>query len=451
MKNIVKIDYNFLFEPSITNGLNDEKLAISKEKVKSGLSKLLDMIENKEVGLADLISQDLTDIHKYVKSVKGLYNDLIVVGIGGSSLGLEALVNALLPYGYNSLSFSERGCFPRIWIADNIDPHKIHWILKHCNPSDTLVCVITKSGTTVETMSNFSLIYNWLDENISNVSKQIVSITDAKTGLLIKFVEEKGITNFIIPKNVGGRFSVLSPVGLLPAALLGIDIDNLLKGASSILNIDYEQIIVLSSVYLYYLNNNYNMNILMPYSSRLEKFSEWFCQLWGESLGKKIEGNIRLGSTPVRATGAIDQHSQMQLYKDGPNDKILTFIEIDAHEFEKKIPAQSITDLSYLDGLNMGDLLNIELRCTEAVLLAEGKPNLKLIIDSIDELSMGALLMLFQYVVATIGLSLSCDPFDQPGVEEGKQYAYGVLGRESFNIKKKDFENIYIKTNDYTI
>lgn len=431
--------------------LTEDSFLSAKDQAKSGVVSLLDRINTGELGFSKTVEQDITSILEYAKSVKGQYNDLIVVGIGGSSLGIEALVNAILPYGYNALSFSERGCFPRIWVADNVDPHKIHWMMKHCDPSDTLVCVITKSGSTVETVTNFSLVYNWLKESVEDISKHLVAVTDSENGLLRTFVDNTGIKSFDVPQNIGGRFSVLSPVGLLPAALLGIDIDTLLKGAKSIVTGGVDKVIILSALYIYFLNKGVNINVMMPYSSRLEKFSEWFCQLWGESLGRKLPDGTRLGSTPVAVLGAIDQHSQIQLYIEGPDDKLITFVELGSHDFDKPISSDFFAGMEYLNGHHVGDLLNTELRCTELALLKEGKPNLTLKMDNLDESSLGALMMLYQYVIPTIGLSYQINPFNQPGVEEGKRFAYGLLGRESFEEKQQEFNKLYSKIDDYII
>jgi glucose-6-phosphate isomerase len=347
------------------------------------------------------------------------------------------------------LSYTERGCFPRIWVADNPDPHKIYWIKKHCEPSDTLICVISKSGSTVETIANFSVFSEWMKSEVENYKEHILVITDEKNGDLRKFAIEEELNSFVVPQNVGGRFSVLSDVGMVPATLLGIDVLQLLKGADDLYNNYQDMIISLSAIYLHYLNKGYNINVLMPYSSRLEKFAEWFCQLWGESLGKKIEDR-RFGSTPVKAVGAIDQHSQIQLYKDGPFDKLLTFIAVSSHDrIENVLPFYN--SYSYLKNTELGELLNLELKSTELALFKEGKPSIKINVESIDEYTLGMLFMLFQVTVAVVGLSLKINPFDQPGVEEGKKFAYGLLGREGFEEKKEEFEKIYKKFDDYII
>ncbi|MGD9808364.1 MAG: glucose-6-phosphate isomerase [Deferribacterales bacterium] len=449
----MKVDFNYAMSAFIEGGLDDTALAKYREKAMTGLSRLLRLVDDGKAGFVNLPSQDTSEMKKYAKEMGGKFNDLILVGIGGSSLGMETLCNALLPYGHNARSFSTRGGFPRVWVADNVDPSKLSAILSECHPEDTFVCVITKSGSTVETAANFNIIYEWLDEGVKDVKKHFCAITDPEGGTLRKISSAEGFVTFPVPQNVGGRFSVLSSVGLLPAAMLGMDIDKLLEGAASVTKDKYEKIVTLSSIYMYFMENGRNINVLMPYSSRLSSFADWFCQLWGESLGKSkdTDGNeVLFGSTPVKAVGVIDQHSQVQLFKEGPNDKIVTFIEVEKHEKDKKIMAE-FDDYGYLEGHSLGELCNIELLATEAALKNTGKPSVKVSIDSIDEYTLGALFMMWQYIVPVVGLANDIDPFDQPGVEEGKNYSYGLLGRSSYDNMKTKFEEIYVKRDDFIV
>ena len=449
----LKLDFNFCMDKAVDSGLSDEVLDEYKAKARGGLSQLIKMQDAGDVGFMNLPGQDYSDIKNYTKKIKGTVNDLIVVGIGGSSLGLEAVCGALLPFGHNAFGFGERGSWPRVWIADNVDPSKMHQILKECTPEDTFVVVISKSGSTVETASNFCIIADWMASEIKDISKNIAVITDPEKGPLREITDNLGMKSFVVPDNVGGRFSVLSAVGLLPASLLGIDFEKMLQGAKTIVESDYELVITLSAIYMYFMDNGKNINVLMPYTSRLSSFADWFCQLWGESLGKNKTqdgADITFGTTPVKSVGAIDQHSQLQLYKEGPDDKIVTFIECGAHDNEIKISSE-FSQYEYLKGKKLGELLNIELKATEAALCNTGKPNIKISIDSLDDYTLGKLFMLFQYVVPVIGLSAGINPFDQPGVEEGKQYAYGLLGRDGYSQMKDKFEEIYKKQDEYII
>lgn len=448
----IRLDYNFCMGDSVEGGLTKDDIQNSLDAAARGFEKLSRMVVSDEIGFTKLPEFDTREILDFSKSINGIFNDMIVVGIGGSALGVEAIVNALLPYGYNVLKFPERGYFPRIWVADNVDPSKIHQILSRCIQQDTLVVVITKSGSTVETISNFDIILNWLNEGSVDIKKHVVTVTDPKSGSLKKFSDIAGLKSFSIPKNVGGRFSILSPVGLLPAALLGLNIKKMLIGASDALK-NEKQFLMLTALYHAHLRKK-SINVLMPYTHKFEKFSEWFCQLWGESLGKKndISGNkVFSGTTPVRAIGSIDQHSQIQLYKEGPNDKIITFVELSDHDFDKKVENVFYEDFNYLEGVSLSKLLNAELHATELSLMLDGRPNLKLTLDVADEYSLGYLFMLFELVVAVLGLSINIDPFDQPGVEEGKNFAYGLLGRKNYKEKLEEFNKFYKKSDDYIV
>lgn len=445
----VVVDVNFAMQKFVKCGI--QNIDTYKDKAKKGLSKLLKMIETGEVGFAKLDSFNLDVLKGFVKTVMGKFNDLIIVGIGGSSLGFEAIVESLMPYGHNSLSFAERGGFPRVWIADNVDPYKSYWITKNCVPQDSIVCVITKSGTTVETISNFTYIYNWLESEVEDIRDHIVCITDNINNPLRSFAQSKDFKIFDIPLNVGGRFSVLTSAGMMPSAILGLDIDKFLAGAYDVIKSDFEQILILSAVYIHYIENKCNINVLMPYSSRLYGLGKWFCQLWAESLGKKVNFNneiVYFGSTPVPSIGANDQHSLVQLFKEGPADKLITFIEIENHDFDVDIGNSIGKDFEYIKGKRLGDLLNIELKATELALTKENKPNIKIKIDTLDEYTLGYLFMLFEYIVPTVGLTFDINPFNQPGVEEGKQYAYGLMGRPGYSKSCEDFNKSYIKEND---
>jgi glucose-6-phosphate isomerase len=449
----LRVDFNYAMEKYVSGGLNDESLAEYREKARVGLSRLLRLVDDGKAGFVNLPSQDTAEIKKFSKELSGTFNDLIIIGIGGSTLGVETLCNTILPYGHNARSFAKRGCYPRVWVADNVDPAKISEITSECEPEDTYVCVITKSGSTVETVANFSVIYEWLKEGVKDVKKHLCTITDPQSGALRNITNENGFTSFDIQPNVGGRFSVLSPVGLVPAAVLGMDIDKLLAGAAEVTKDQYEKIITLSSIYMYFMDKGMNINALMPYSSSLSSYADWFCQLWGESLGKDkdLDGNDFLfGSTPVKAVGTIDQHSQVQLYKEGPKDKIVTFVEVLNHAKDKKIETD-FSPYEYLKGHSLGELCNIELLATEAALKNSGRPSVKISIENLDEFTLGSLFMLWQYIVPVIGLANNIDPFDQPGVEEGKNYAYGLLGRDGFSEMKDKFEEIFKKQDDFII
>jgi glucose-6-phosphate isomerase len=327
-------------------------------------------------------------------------------------------------------------------------------VLKYCSQEDTFVVVISKSGSTIETQANFALVYEWLRLKPIDLKKHIAVITDAEKGTLRKLANEKGLTAFTLPDNVGGRFSVLSPVGLVPAALLGVDVERILEGARSVVEGEFEKFLTMAAIYMHFMDKERSINVLMPYSSRLIKFAEWFCQLWGESLGKRrtYSGkDITFGTTPLRTAGSIDQHSQLQLFCEGPDDKFITFIGLNVHDNDKVLKTDFSEGFSYANGTKMGELLNNELKATEAALLELSRPTMRLNLQQLDEIGLGQLFMVFQYVIAVIGLANDINPFDQPGVEAGKDYVYGIMGKDGYDRRKEYFDKIYIKREEHII
>jgi glucose-6-phosphate isomerase len=447
------IDYNFAVKSKIACGITPEQLEFQKGKAQKGFAGLTDLVKSGKVGFPELPKQKLDEIKAIAKERGHKYNDLVIVGIGGSALGFEAIANALLPSGYNSLSFADRLSYPRYWLLDNADPTIVNSVLKYCNPEDTFVVVISKSGSTLETAINFSLVHDWLKTSGQDLKKRLCIVTDPEGGPLREFVNISEIPNIALPPSIGGRFSVLSAVGLLPAALLGADIDKLLSGAESVVTGEWEPILTLSAIYMNFMEKR-PINVLMPYSSRLVKFAEWFCQLWGESLGKRFTNTgkeLYFGTTPMRTSGAIDQHSQLQLFREGPDDKFITFISLSQHEYDRPVGNAVHDAFSYIVGHKVGELLNTELAATEGALFTLSRPSVRINLEQLDAYSLGQLFMLFQYITAVIGIANDIDPFNQPGVEEGKDFAYALMGRANYVHKKKEFEEIYVKSPEFII
>jgi len=370
------------------------------------------------------------------------FDNVIHVGIGGSSLGNIMLSSALKHPFYNGLSRQERGG-PRLFVADNADPETTRAIWDMVDPAGTAVVVASKSGATAETMANFL----WFRDRLKTSSgdkapEQVLVMTDPEKGVLRQFVRDTGCLSLEIPSDVGGRYSVLSPVGLLTAALQGIDVSELLDGASQMKqgllkcrSTETSMAWILAGISTLHAAAGRPMIVMMPYSDRLCDFTEWFAQLWAESLGKNGKG-----TTPVRALGAVDQHSQVQLYAEGPDDKLYLFIAPSSREALAIPPSKdpSLASLSYLYGKSMGTMLDCEAAATAATLSGSGKPVLWLEIPAIDATRLGALVFLFEYVTALAGFVQGVDPFDQPGVEQGKKFTYGMMGREGFSADARE-------------
>lgn len=388
------------------------------------------------------------EINEFAASVKGKFDNLLILGIGGSALGCIAVTEALLKPYWNLLDKEARNNFPRIFVLDNIDPDQINGLLSTIDLKKTLVNVITKSGSTAETMSQFMIVKAMLDEKLGADSKNnIVVTTDAKKGILREIANENNYRSFIVPDDVGGRFSVFSAVGLLPFALLGIDIAEMLRGVrdmdKELSNTDIEKNIAAQNALINYLmdKKGKNLSVMMPYSSRLRFVSDWFVQLWGESLGKEkdVNGNvIHAGPTPVKALGATDQHSQIQLYNEGPNDKLIQFIRVKEFDTELKVPQVcETTGVGYLCGKTINDLMNAEADSTKAALTDYKRPNVTITVPKVNEYYLGQLLYLFEVQTAISGGLYNIDAFDQPGVEQAKNYTYALMGRKGYEETAK--------------
>lgn len=370
--------------------------------------------------------------------------DLVVLGIGGSALGLACLKNALLSPLHNTLTKEERNGAPRVWILDNIDPDWLHEHFEFLNPETTLFNVISKSGTTAETMSAYMHMRDILADKLGDrATSHIVCTTDANKGKLREIALSEGLTTLTVPDGVGGRFSVLSSVGLFPAMVLGMDVEGVLAGAA---NMDahaksdsiWENNALMQGVILYMAANaGMNIHVMLPYSNALKDYADWYCQLLGESLGKKLSraGQIvHTGITPVKALGATDQHSQIQLYTEGPFDKLTTIIHVENTKHEVRLP-NSYTELegvSYLGGRSVAELMHAECAGTEVALTDAGRAFEVITVSEVTPSTLGELIYFNELAIAYAGELMNIDAFDQPGVEAGKRAAFALMGRAGF-------------------
>lgn len=400
----------------------------------------------------DLPYQNIKDIIKAADKIKDRFENFVLVGIGGSSLGPKALHLALNSPFYNQLTKKKRKGCPRIYFLENIDPDGLSALLEIIDTKKTVFNVITKSGTTAETMSNFLILRERLNVDLGKKAarRHIIAATDPKNGALRRLSEKEGYESFDIPEKVGGRFSVFTPVGLLPAAVAGIDIKQLLAGAAYMDSLTRTDDIWKNPAYMKALleyiaatGKGKNISVLMSYADALSGIGDWFCQLWAESLGKKntIDGEmVNAGQTPVRALGTNDQHSQIQLYMEGPFDKTFTFIRVERFRNEILIPRASGDGdaLSYLGGHTINELIHAEGFATELALTKEGRPNCRITLSEISPFTIGALLYMFEVQTAFAGGLYNINPFDQPGVEEGKKMTYAIMGRPGYEEKKKE-------------
>ncbi len=461
----IRLDYNNMMQDFVgKTGISKEDIdALDLSKAKKAMA---EKRANGKMDWRDLpYNQDevCDDIISYVEEVKDKFDAFVVFGIGGSALGPISVQQAINHPYYNEISREKRGGYPKFYVADNVDPEKLVYLFETIDITKTMFNVISKSGSTSETMSQFMIIKKILEEKLGDKAKEnIVCTTDKENGNLIKIAKEEGYKTFIIPSGVGGRFSELTPVGLLPAAFCGIDIKELLKGAAIMDEMCKNDDVYKNPGFMYailnYLSmkNGQNICVMMPYADSLKFISDWYAQLWAESLGKKYDNEgkeVYVGSTPVKALGATDQHSQVQLYTEGPFDKIITFIGVDKFKKSITIPKiyEDMPSLAFLGGVTQDELIKTEQIATEYALLKSGKPNMTITLPEVNENTLGQLLYLFEVATAFTGELLNINAFDQPGVEEGKNATYAYFGRPGYEEKKKELDSMPEKKQQYII
>lgn len=369
--------------------------------------------EREEIGYYNLVHQDTSIFKEYAATVK--QKNIIVIGIGGSTLGTYAI--------YKFLKYS-KNLTKKLYFLETTDPIDIKSKLKNIDLDDTLFIVISKSGTTIETVSIFKYIHSLVKCDKHNTL--VVTESDSK---LNEYAKANEIMNFEIPKNVGGRFSVFSAVGLLPLAIVGIDIDELLGGAKEVYNSffskgeTYERVVKKARFFVEY-KNSFNINVVFSYSSRLEGFNKWYIQLWGESLGKVDINSTRQGLTPIGIIGPIDQHSFLQLIVEGRRDKTVTVIKVDDFDNDLKIPQiklEGLGELDYLDNVEFSSLINKQADATiESINNLHDIPCDVITIDSINEKSFASLMYEYELLTSVCAKFMYIDAYNQPGVEAGK-------------------------------
>lgn len=395
----------------------------------------------------------VADILKTADRIKNQFESFVVLGIGGSALGPIAVQQALNHLHYNELSVGARGGCPRFYVEDNVDPERMTALLDVVDLEHTCFNVITKSGSTSETMSQYMIISSLLKQKLgAKWSKHIIATTDKKNGNLIKIAKENGIKTFVVPDGVGGRFSELCPVGLLPAAVCGIDIEEMLAGAAYMDTLCANDDLIHNPAYLsgmlMYIamqQKGKNIQVMMPYADSLKYMADWYAQLWAESLGKKFSTRgkvVHVGQTPVKSLGVTDQHSQVQLYAEGPFDKVITFLDVDHYRSEVTIGGgcEAYPNVSFLTGHTMNELIAMEQIATEYALTRAGKLNQTITLPEVNPFTVGELLYLFMVQTAVAGELLGIDAFDQPGVEEGKNATYALFGRPGYEEKKAELD-----------
>ncbi len=466
-ENQILFDFNNMMSDYIgaEEGISEKDISAVSATVKSAFKSVIEQGSEGWQGWMDLPfgqKEIVEDIIQTAKKVRKEFKTFVVLGIGGSALGPIAVFQALCHLHYNELSPKKRKG-PKFYVEDNVDPERMAALLDIIDVKTTMFNVITKSGATSETMSQYLVITDILKKALgADYASHVIATTDHVKGNLIKLAQKEGFKTFYIPSGVGGRFSELCPVGLLPAAVLGIDIKLMLAGAGDMVKKGkkaslYNNMPLMAAALQYIaMKKGKNISVMMPYADSLKYIADWYCQLWGESLGKAVdkEGNpVYAGQTPVKALGVTDQHSQIQLYTEGPFDKVITFIAVDKFRTEVLIPEglKDFPDVNFLCGNTMGTLLNTERKATEYALQKKKRLNRTIIVPEVNAYTLGQLLMLFMMETAFVGAMLNIDTFNQPGVEEGKNATYAMFGRKGYEAKKAELDGAKAKTDRYIV
>ncbi|MCD6375738.1 MAG: glucose-6-phosphate isomerase [Caldisericaceae bacterium] len=444
----LKLDYSNVMDVNLgtEHGLSKAEIESLLDKGKQVQQELRNKAEQEILGFYKLPFQEkvFDEILTFANAAKKRFDYYVHLGIGGSALGPIAIHTSLRDSYYN---MSES---PKMFFPDNVDPDWIHDLLKHIDVSKTLFHVVSKSGATAETAASLLYFMKYLKASLGdNFYKNLIFTTDPVEGLLNIIAREYPIKCFRIPPNVGGRFSALTPVGLIPAALAGVDIKALVHGAAEMTKIcDNDNLLqnpafIFAAVHYLYMKRGKNISVMMSYSNKLRDLADWYRQLWAESLGKRFDVNgnvVEVGQTPVKALGATDQHSQVQLYVEGPNDKVITFLEVE--KFEHNEPLHNhfpqIKEFDYFEGKTLGQLLNYEKQATELALTNNQRPNLTIKFSEVSPENIGAFFFLLEAATAFAGELLEINAFDQPGVEQGKIATYALMGRKGYEKKRKE-------------
>ena len=444
----IQLNYGNLISPRITLGVSSEDLdGVIGEGFKEVMAAVDARRSAGDFGFFELPSSPVNSKHviTLAESFRQHFSDVVVLGIGGSGLGARTLRDALLGPDWNNRSGEERDHDPRLHVLDNPDPDTLGALFSRMDPTKTLFNVISKSGKTVETLAQYLVARDWVASSVGeeNALRHFIFTTDPNYGPLRHIAETEGVLTLPFPENVSGRFSILSAAGLFPVALCGVDIEALLRGAALMDDRcrtdklkENPGGILASLLYEAHIKHGQKIHVLMPYADRLTSTSEWFQQLWAESLGKhhSMDGEEKAtGPTPLVALGARDQHSLLQLFMEGPRDKVVLFVKVEDHGSEVTIPDRHQDlkeELSYLGGHTMGQLLAAEWRATAEALRRAACPNATIHLPAVRADTMGELLMLLEVTTVIAAELYGVDPLGQPGVELGKRLTYDLMNQK---------------------
>lgn len=470
----INLDYANLLSNAVgpVHGLSKDEIQRSTSEAKTQVERIESERKGGKHRFRELPNdtQMLKAVEAAAKRWKPGVENLVVLGIGGSALGNIALQTALNPAYHNLLPGSQRRG-PRLFVMDNVDPAQVASLMDLLKPSlkKTVFNVISKSGETAETASQFLIVRDWVARTLGAkaLTKHIIVTTDPESGTLRDQAVREGYETLPVPPGVGGRFSVLSAVGLFSAAMCGINIRKLLAGAAAMsiraseTNVAKNPAAMLALLLTMFYTRGKRMHVMFPYAHALKDLSDWYCQLWAESLGKcqDLAGQPAVvGPTPLKALGATDQHSQVQLYREGPNDKVFIFLENEKFARDVAIPKSKVKGLgptpdatAYLLGKSLGRLINAEKQATERALVASNRPCMTIRFPKVSEETVGQFIMLWEAATSIAGGLLNIDPYDQPAVQLGKDYTYALMGKKGFEKIGRELERNAAKSSKFVV
>lgn len=428
------------------NGIEQERLQTDLAKRFLNVHEMISKEGNAtNMGFLDLENTwaEVEHIEVLAQTYRKRFSAVVVIGMGGSSLGMQALCQALLGESWNLLDDVSRNHCPKIYFLDNLDPVSVRELLDRINVEETLFNVVSKSGSTAETLALYAVVEDFVTRAMGSdkACEHFLFTTDPSLGTLREIAQQRGIESLEVPPDIGGRFSVLSPASLFLASLVGLDVRSIIRGAENskehcrtpVLK-DNKAGMISTLFHTADREQGRNVHVVMPYCDRLQNFSLWFQQLWSESLGKaqNLSGElVNAGPTLLTARGAMDQHSQLQLFTEGPEDKVILFLKLGDHSDDIEIPVENVNAEAFqsFKGRGLGELLKLEQQATVESLRIVGRPTMTLELDSLDEEVMGELLMLFMMATVYAGGLYKVNPWDQPGVELSKRLTFEFLDR----------------------
>jgi len=455
MRGVIKYDYTFMSADNVGRfGFKKSELVKLGKNLKKYNKKLKQEKNNPDLSFRQL-PYDRKKVDKIIilsKKLKRKFDNMVVVGIGGSDLGARAIYHTFL--GEYANEMPKRGKNLKIYFAgDTTDHGPLRDLLKIINLKKTVFYIVSKSGNTIEPMSVFLFLRKKLIWKVGRKKHKdhFIITTNEDKGALLEIAKKEEY--LVLPHyQGGGRYSVLSVNALLPSACAGFDITKLLAGAKAMERLsksnNYNKnlpFFFAALQYLAYTKRKQNISVLMPYVYNLNKFGCWFRQLWGESISNKINlknKKVNTGITPVTALGPSDQHSQIQLYNEGPYDKIITFIKLGKTYNGFKVPKYKDSEINYLTGHKFTNILNIEYQATSVSLMKNKRPNGTIIMPELNEYYLGQLFYFFEMAAVYLGELLNVNVFDQPGVEQSKKYMYGLLGKKGYEKDKQEINKI---------